>query len=550
MDRSGAMPEVNNSRRTRTTVLVLQVLGLLAWAAPGAAAQEPVQAARGSERTEDALAETPPSTAAPLAQSRAARGETAGKPVDDALGKTPPSAAAQPAQSRATQSETASKRVDDALGETPPRTVAQPAQYGTAQNETASERIEEALGERASPLDAVAVDVQNAEYDKAEAFLTAYIRALEAARHRYHADLVRPHILLGDAQFGQQDYAAALDSYATAVHVSRVSDGLFTPDQVEAVYKQSETLQRLGDAKTAANREQYAFAVLTKAHGANSLALLPGVFRLAQWQLDAHNIFSARALYEQALRIHHANGQAGAPEAVPALQGLVKTYRLERFPPYETPSRDDRPDFPSVASRSGFGATSFDAPLTINNFPVAERALQDVIRIRQQDPNTGPMPVSEAILDLADWHLLWEHFRKAKTLYEHVYERLQLMDSVDAAAYFGEPRLLHLPVPKSPRPPPVAQRGEETNGFVTLEFGVSANGSVQNLKVVASEPPGMMDFAVRRSLRTARYRPALVDGKTAAYEGQTHHHDFSYFPRVQADGQPDAKAKARGGDET
>lgn len=478
------MPEANNSRRTRTAALLLQVLGLLAWAT-----EQPAQAAGGGERMEDA------------------------------------------------QGETASK-------------AAQFEQSAAAQDATASERIEEALGETASPLDAVAVDVQNAEYGKAEAFLTAYIRALEAAKHRYHADLVQPHILLGDAQFGQQDYAAALDSYAMAVHVSRVSDGLFTPKQVEAVYKQSETLQRLGDVKDAADREQYAFAVLAKAHGANSLALLPGVFRLAQWQLDARNIFSARALYEQALRIHGANGQASAPEAVPALQGLVKTYRLERFPPHETPGRDDRPDFPSVASRSGFGATSFDAPLTINNFPVAERALQDIIRIRQQDPNTAPMPVSEAILDLADWHLLWEHFKKAKTLYEHVYERLQFMDSVDADAYFGEPRPLHLPMPNSPRPPPSAQRGKQTNGFVTLQFDVSANGGVKNMKVVASEPPGMMDFAVRRSLRAARYRPVVVDGETAAFAGQTHRHDFSYFPRVQEGGQPEAKAKERSSDES
>ena len=230
MDRSGAMPEVNNSRRTRTTVLCAsgsRLAGLGGARCGGA--QEPVQAARGSERTRRRLGRNPAhSTAAPLAQSRGRPGRNRRQARRRRLGQKPrPARRAQPAQSRATQSETASKRVDDALGRNP-------AQNGGAacairdrpRTRTASERIEEALGERASPLDAVAVDVQNAEYDKAEAFLTAYIRALEAARHRYHADLVRPHILPGGrpvpaSRITQPPWIAT----PTAVHVSRVSDG-------------------------------------------------------------------------------------------------------------------------------------------------------------------------------------------------------------------------------------------------------------------------------------------------------------------------------------
>ena len=152
----------------------------------------------------------------------------------------------------------------------PEAAAPQAAAAGKSSVAAAIERIEEALGATASPLDAVAVDIDNAEYGKAQAFLVPYIRALEAARHRHHGDLARPLTLLGDAQFGLRQYEEALQSYATAVHVSRVSDGLFTPNQVEAVYKQSEALQRLGNLEEAASREEYAFEVLWKAHGADS----------------------------------------------------------------------------------------------------------------------------------------------------------------------------------------------------------------------------------------------------------------------------------------
>ena len=413
-----------------------------------------------------------------------------------------------------------------------PAPEASSADAGSAATRPSPQPIEEALGEAfgdaVSPLDAVAVDIESAEYAKAEAFLAPYLRAVEAARHRYHPDLVRPLLLLGDARFGQGNYPGALESYSQAVQVSRVSDGLFTPNQVEAVYKQSEALQRLGDGKAATSREEYAYEVLSRAHGTQNEAMLPGVFRLARWYRDDYNVFAARALYQQALKIHEANGQAGTPQAIPALRGLVETYRMERFPPFYV---DDREAGALIATRPTGRFTNYDMPLQVNSFPVAERALQEVIRIRQQDADTGPTPVSEAILDLADWHLMWEHFRKAHTLYAHVYERFEKVGNVDAAAYFAEPVLLHFAAPKDPRPPPAGEREAQAEGFVEVRFQVSNNGGVRDMGVVASEPEGLMDFPVRRSLRSARYRPAMVDGQATAYAGKIYRHAFNYFPR-------------------
>ncbi len=397
--------------------------------------------------------------------------------------------------------------------------------------------IEQALGQTSSPLDAVVIDIEHAEYEQAQAFLGPYLRALESARHRYHPDLVQPLTLLGDAQFGQGDYDGALESYAMAVQISRVSNGLFTPEQLEAVYKQSEALQRLGDAEQAANREQYAFEILLKAHGPDSLALLPGIYRLARWQIDAYNIFAARNLFERALKIYAANGQSGTAATMPALRGLIESYRMERFPSLRSADRDNNSTTSLSTRFPNPSVHSFDnnTTLNVNNFPVAERALQEIIRILQADPDIGPMPVSEAILDLADWHLLWEHFRKASTLYEYVYSRLEKVESADAAAYFAKPKLLYLPVPKKPRPPPASQRAEETTGFVEVAFQISPTGNVQGVKVLESEPEGMMDLAVRRSLRSARYRPAMTDGKATPFAGAVYRHAFTYFPRTETD---------------
>ena len=409
---------------------------------------------------------------------------------------------------------------------------------GLAQAEAerpAAQGIEEALGEAPSSLDAVALSIEHGEHASAEAFLTSYLRALEAAQHRYHPDMVRPLALLGDAQLAQGDYGKALNSYERAVHVRRVSDGLLAPGQAELVYKQAEALHRMGNIGEAGSREEYAYEVLARAYGVLSEALLPATYRLADWHRRNYNIFPARALYKRAMRIHEENEQQGALSIIPALQGLVFTYRLERFPPRYVPERETR-TFSSASTRASERLTVFEQPIAINNFPEAERALQRIVRIRQEHPESTPVEVGEAILDLADWHLLWERFRKAHTLYEHVHAEFDALDSVDAAAYFAEPRLLHFPVPATPRSArsdgqDAGQQAALHTGFVETAFRVSPNGSVQNMQVIASEPEGLMDFRVRRSLRSARYRPALIAGKAAPFEKQIHRHEFQYRPK-------------------
>lgn len=398
----------------------------------------------------------------------------------------------------------------------------------------ATEGIEEALQETATPLDSVAFSIEQGEFQGTEEFLERFVRALESAHHPYHPELVRPLTLLGDAQLGQQRFDQALDTYGRALHIRRVNDGLFAPNQVAVVYKQAATFKALGNIQEAANREEYAYDVLVKTHGPLSEAILPGTYRLAEWYRETFDIFAARDLYERAIRIHEANNKQSTLSALPALKGLVLTYRQERFPPYYV--GDKQSSAFAGASQSTTRSKFYPEQITINNFPAAERALQRIVRIRRDDPESTPTQRLEAILDLADWHLLWENFRKAHTLYEFVYMQMDGLDSVDARAYFAEPRLLHMPLPANPRAP---RRGTQNagaerarmQGFIEASFHVSLNGGVQDIEIIASEPPGLMDFRSRRSLRGSRYRPAMAEGKAVPFQNQTWRHEFEYVAR-------------------
>jgi tetratricopeptide (TPR) repeat protein len=395
--------------------------------------------------------------------------------------------------------------------------------------------LEDALPADAGPLDRVARQIEAREYRESINWLESHIETIEAASHRFDPDLVRPLTLLGDALAGQGQHDRALDTYRRALHLNRVSGGLNSPDQIGIVYREAETLKTLGRYRDANDREEYAYHVLTRAHGPLDEALLPGIYHLADWYEETNNVFAARALYEQAIQIIDHHDKLETPEAIPALEGIAESYRLERFPRYYM--ADLERNASSIPA-----AQELRHPVTINNFPAGEAALQRIVRIRQNSEPVDQLALAEAVLDLADWYTLFEKTQRAETLYAHAWELMAGIDGFDVVGYFADPALLYFPDPGDPSPPPPEERGERTTGYVEVAFDVTDEGQVRSLDTVASKPDGLMDFRVRKSLRMARYRPMLVDGVPVFRSAYTYRHEFPYYPERTADSDATATA--------
>jgi TonB family protein len=392
--------------------------------------------------------------------------------------------------------------------------------------------IADVLGELEPDLDQIQAQIDAGEYDVPKAWLTNKIRQIEHASHRFDPALIRPITMLGDIEAAEGDYTGALDDYGRAIHLERVNSGLVSPGQIEIVYREADVYRTLGDLEEANAREEYAYHVLTSSHAPNSEDMLPGLYHLAKWYENTHNIFAARHLYERATDVLIANGKGETLEAIPAWEGVARTYRLERFPPVYIDSTD--------ASLATSSMSPGYEPITLNNFPAGERALQTIIQIRRQHDSPTP-EIAQSILDLADWHLLFEHTREAFPLYQLAYEMMQTVDGFPVEDFFGQPKLIYFPAPVDPSAPDVPQTKAE--GLVTVRFDVTDRGSPRRLETVASDPDGMMDYRVRKSIRAARFRPAIVDGEPTETEGYTYTYRFTYYPQVTLS---DASAKSDG----
>ena len=58
-----------------------------------------------------------------------------------------------------------------------------------------------------------------------------------------------------------------------------------------------------------------------------------------------------------------------------------------------------------------------------------------------------------------------------------------------------------------------------TTGWVLLEFTVTAAGTVEDVQVVDSDPPGVFDRAATRAAERYKYRPRIRDGKPVSRPG-------------------------------
>lgn len=368
------------------------------------------------------------------------------------------------------------------------------------------------------------------EADRAQNQLELNVAEIEAVYHRYHEDLVIPLTLLGDSRVVQQDYNGALDLYERARHIARVSHGLFDAKQLAIVYREADTFRKIGDLSSAGQSEEYAYEVMHKLHDAYDPALLPGLLRLGNFYLETHNYLAARSLYNRAMSVHNKNNTHYTSAAVRALTGIAQSHRLERFPPFYVSSADDnRLQGPTPRLTTSDLESQH---IAFNNFPAGEKALQQIVEIRRLESADSSTATLDAITDLADWHLMFGRSDNANTLYTHIYQKKSAKGE-DAAGFFAKPTLLYLPRPHDPKPPPVSKRLAPITGVVTLQFDVATSGRIRKLKTVESNPPKLMDFRVRRSMRLAVFRPSLIEGVPVTMEAQTYSHEFEYFPIQQ-----------------
>ena len=351
------------------------------------------------------------------------------------------------------------------------------------------------------------------------------IETIEDTEGYYTEALFQPLVLLGDAEFKRGNYIGALDSWYRAREVSRQIHGLHNLDQTDVLYKEADALYAQEKYSEANDKHEQAFAMYLRVHGEETVETLPGLDRLASWYLETYNVYAARGLYKDMLKIARSNLTEFDPRKIQALKNLAKTYRMERF----------RPEFlPPVSA--AFKALPYGASIStakyypdINNYAPGERALIDVIKLQLNAGDTTIEELTESKLDLADWYLLFEKYQKATVIYKDVWDSLHGTTAQDLLeGEMSVPKQLFLPLPNDPMPKIFSSDTTVLRGQIDLTYSVIPEGKTRNVKIVRSDPGDVIDIAVVSALRKARFRPAFKDREAVQTDEMTYTHRFNF----------------------
>ncbi|MYD42955.1 MAG: hypothetical protein F4W90_03575 [Gammaproteobacteria bacterium] len=384
------------------------------------------------------------------------------------------------------------------------------SQFSGAEQRTFEEMI--AVGEAASAL----------------AQLDSRIAQITEARGRDTDEIVGPLILKGNALHELGYYDAALNTYDDARAIRRRHHGLHDLQQVGILYSEAETYYAQKQYHAANDRYEYAFSLYRRNYGSESPAILPGLYRLADWYMDTHNFFTARGLYELALDKWADDDSIDPQSRAKALSSLADTYRYEAFPPtgftWKTEKFTPRP-YGSINHPEQYYAE-------LNDYVKGEEALLELVKMYMaREPQTS-LTLADAKLQLGDWYLLFEQYKKANIVYGDIWHTLSGTDQFSfVEENMMSPHAIHAPLPNGPDQPDEDSTRiyTEQEGKIEFELTVTEKGLTKNIRKISSFPGNMLTRETKQAIEDSLYRPKFVDGVAVATEQVPFSHTFSYY---------------------
>ena len=357
----------------------------------------------------------------------------------------------------------------------------------------------------------------------------AYGRALKLIEEHGGAGsrlLVTPLIGLGLTYQagGRNDVAAPL--LERAVAISRHADGLFNPEQREALLPLIDSYLALARWHDVDREEQYALKISEREYGTSDVRLLPSLQRLAHWYELGHRTNAARRVWQRMLVIASDRAHQNVSGVVTALRGYARTFRLDYqygpdLNPEESAVGGNLGISPDAPQRDAFGRrinreSQGDYRLDAMGKDALESALGLVEKIKPP-PQQALAAIS---IDLGDWYQVSSHFDKALSYYQRAWPALPAESGTAEAPV----NALARPAQLLYRAPPSAVRykdqpaGEVSEKAAIAEFTVTADGRVKDVRFVGGDASDAQKSAFASALSHSIWRPRFVDGKPVATE--------------------------------
>jgi TonB family protein len=330
----------------------------------------------------------------------------------------------------------------------------------------------------------------------------SYLEAIEIFREAdgvFSPTVVAPLVGLGASYHDAGNYLNALTVFSEARSVNRRVAGLLNEQQIPILDWMTETLYSMNRVADADEHQLEALQIVERNHGNSSPEILDALYKNAFWLRRNGRYNEERDMYVRAMDIVRAHDGRESVAMVKPLRETGNSFRMQRI-------------------GEGQGLSALTRALTI---------------LEGQTP-PDPLALAEVLRDIGDWHVAFSKVGADGAEYRRAW---QLLGEVADGATL---RRRWFSGPEYVLREPVSQRGlsddpEALSGYVLVQFDLDEAGRTSNVRVLRSEPVGLKDEAVTRSIARSRFRPQMQDGEIVRGDGLALQFTYRYSPDEQAD---------------
>ncbi|WP_102796106.1 tetratricopeptide repeat protein [Bowmanella denitrificans] len=331
---------------------------------------------------------------------------------------------------------------------------------------------------------------------------------------------------LGVAYQQQEQHQLALDSFARALQITKINEGIYALNQLAIMDKMQSSMMAQHRWKDMDDQHQRAYWLVNRNFRPDDPRLLPYLFNYANWLLFVHNhefqnetyvrLLQSEALFKQTHDIIMANYGDNDPRMVQSLKGLVMTsFFKSQLGPAQLEFDVDGVDMTRQGSfYMGLPAVDYRT----ENYREGKQALEKMVAIYdgQHEGVTGQDKVL-ARVGLADWYLMFGKSTTAFDTYREARDIARQENAPAAFTLFDSPTLL----PDSRLYLGDSSGEKETERFVLARFDVNAHGKANNIELLDSNPQDATAMRSRalRFLRSASFRPRFSEEEPTETQG-------------------------------
>ena len=360
-----------------------------------------------------------------------------------------------------------------------------------------------------SPLVNLAItQTKIGQFQAAEANYKTSIEIIEEQEGVLSPRLINSLRGLGNSYNRAGSYEQAVSVLERALLINHVNEGFYNFEQFKIQDSLTDGYSGMNALEDATFYKEAQVEIYERKLGADHPDIAISLYKLAKWYELINNTEEALLAYRKADRILRKAGGDTNSARVEALEGIAHIYERQALPS-------------STAS-----------------------ALKKALNIIDSQPEPDLLQRARILIALGDLYTRQAKFETSESNYVAAWEDLsgndKYLDQRDE--YFDEPvRVSGGPFSKIDFNSRNKPADSLKDGHVLVSYAVTEKGRAREIRVIESEPPGLMDRSITSTYQRSLYRPRRVKGVAVQGNNRTTRHEFKYFKSLQE--KKDAEAR-------